>query len=68
MLQNADSLYVARGKQTLRLELNQSKLQTEEIKKLLAGPTGKLRAPTFRVGRTIMVGFDEAACRELFGV
>lgn len=26
---------------------------------LLLGPTGNLRAPTIRVGRTLMVGFDE---------
>ena len=27
----------------------------------LLGPTGNLRAPTLRRGRTLLVGFDEAA-------
>lgn len=30
----------------------------------LLGPTGNLRAPTIRVGKTLLVGFDEAAFRE----
>lgn len=30
----------------------------------MLGPTGNLRAPTIRVGRTLLVGFDEAAFRE----
>ncbi|GBD37047.1 hypothetical protein HRbin36_02177 [bacterium HR36] len=68
LLQPADELCVAQGKQTLRIDLTKRKPKAEELKKLLAGPTGKLRAPTFRVGRTVLVGFDEATCRQVFGV
>lgn len=32
----------------------------DELKKVLLGPTGNLRAPTHRVGQILMVGFDEA--------
>ncbi len=29
----------------------------------MLGPTGNLRAPTLRVGKTVVVGFDEAIYR-----
>jgi len=29
----------------------------------MLGPTGNLRAPTLRVGTTVLVGFDEATYR-----
>ena len=29
------------------------------LKKLLLGPTGNLRAPTLRKGKTLLVGFDQ---------
>lgn len=29
----------------------------------MLGPTGNLRAPTLRVGKTVLVGFDEDAYR-----
>jgi hypothetical protein len=30
----------------------------------MLGPTGNLRAPTLRVGKTVLVGFAEAAYRD----
>ncbi|HVS40146.1 MAG TPA: ArsC family (seleno)protein [Gemmataceae bacterium] len=32
----------------------------------LLGPSGNLKAPTLRVGRTLLVGFSEAAYRQVF--
>jgi hypothetical protein len=34
---------------------------------LLLGPTGNLRAPTLRMGRTLLVGFDESTYRQVLG-
>jgi hypothetical protein len=31
----------------------------------MLGPTGNLRAPTLRVGRTLIVGFDEETYRRV---
>jgi hypothetical protein len=31
----------------------------------MLGPTGNLRAPTMRVGGTVLVGFDEATFRSI---
>jgi hypothetical protein len=33
----------------------------------MLGPTGNLRAPCLRVGKTVLVGFNEDAYREVFG-
>lgn len=33
----------------------------------MLGPTGNLRAPTLRVGKTTLVGFDEEAYAGVFG-
>jgi len=38
-----------------------------ELLGLLLGPTGNLRAPTFRKGRTLIVGFDEATYKRVLG-
>jgi hypothetical protein len=31
------------------------------------GPTGNLKAPTLRLGTTLLVGFSEEAYRQVFG-
>lgn len=35
----------------------------KELVGAMLGPTGNLRAPTLRAGRTLLVGFDEDAYR-----
>ena len=35
--------------------------------KLLLGPSGNLRAPTLRKGKTLVVGFDEETYQKVFG-
>jgi hypothetical protein len=39
---------------------------SKELVDAMLGPTGNLRAPTLRVGKTILVGFDEAAYENVF--
>ena len=33
----------------------------------MLGPTGNLRAPTIRVGKTVVVGFNDEVFQEVFG-
>ena len=40
---------------------------SKEIVDALLGPTGNLRAPTLRVGKTLLVGFDEGTYTDVFG-
>lgn len=49
----------------IHLDLKASKPGREELESLLIGPSGNLRAPTARKGRTLLVGFDEATYAKL---
>lgn len=60
VLKDADELYATRGTKVFHLNLARDKPSREELEKLLIGPSGNLRAPTIRKGRTVVVGFDEA--------
>ena len=41
------------------VDLKKDDLSEEELLKLVLGPTGNLRAPTLRVGKALVVGFNE---------
>lgn len=61
LLAGIDTLIVTRGK-TVRTNLLNSELQERPddagLLALIMGPTGNLRAPAARVGRTLVVGFS----------
>ncbi len=56
-----DALWVAKGKKVVHVDLRTARPSRVELLRLLLGPTGGLRAPTLRVGRTLLVGFNEEA-------
>ena len=58
-------MIVAKGKKVDRFEPG-GKAPKAAVDAML-GPTGNLRAPTLRVGKTTLVGFSEDAYREVFG-
>ena len=58
-------LQVAKGKSRARFE--GQALRSEDAVRAMLGPTGNLRAPTLRVGGTVLVGFDPEMFEELFG-
>ncbi len=61
MTRDVDEIYVVRGKRVVRVDMKASRLARAELLALLLGPTGGLRAPTLKVGRTLLVGFDAEA-------
>jgi len=61
VIRDVDEIYVVRGKRVVRVDMKASRLARAELLALLLGPTGGLRAPTLRVGRTLLVGFDAEA-------
>jgi arsenate reductase-like glutaredoxin family protein len=65
VLKDVDEVYAAKGKQVVHLDLRRGKPPKAELLGLLLGPTGNLRAPTLRKGRTLLVGFDEATYRRV---
>ena len=64
MLRNAARLTVAKGKKVS--EFAGGKASADAVGAML-GPTGNLRAPTLRVGKTLLVGFNEDVYGKIFG-
>src|SRR5271155_2371151 len=61
LAQNVDEIYVAKGPKLVHINLKSEKPGDDKIADLLLGPTGNLRAPTARVGKTLLVGFNQEA-------
>jgi hypothetical protein len=59
LAKQADTIYAAKGKMVVRIDMKKDKPGEETLARLLLGPTGNLRAPTLRVGRTLIVGFEQ---------
>ena len=60
VLQDVEQVYVTKGTKVVHFDLKRDKLTRAELLAFLLGPTGNLRAPTLRKGRTLVVGFDAA--------
>ncbi len=67
LTRDVDEIYAARGKNVVHFDLRKDKPDRDTLLAALLGPTGNLRAPTSRVGRTLIVGFDEALYRKTLG-
>ena len=61
----SSKLIVAKGKKLSEFKVG-AKVPKEAVDAML-GPTGNLRAPTLRIGKTVLVGFNEDAYGEVFG-
>ena len=67
VLEGMDDLYSTRGGRVVHVDLRRGVPAPEELRRLLLGPTGRLRAPTVRVGRTVVVGYDEGVFDRVLG-
>jgi arsenate reductase-like glutaredoxin family protein len=67
LARTVEKIIVGKGKKVITLDLKSDPLDEDTLAAHLLGPTGNLRAPTFRKGKTLVVGFSEAAYRQLFG-
>ena len=65
LFDGARKVTVAKGKKVL--EFAPAKDDPAEIAKVALGPSGNLRAPSIRAGKTWFVGFHEEAWHERFG-
>ena len=64
LLNEANKLMALKGKKVSEFSLNAG--ASEEAVAAMLGPTGNLRAPTMKVGKTIIVGFNEAVYTDFF--
>ena len=67
LVQSVNHLLVAKGKKIVELNLKKDSPSQEDILKLILGPTGNLRAPTLKVGKKLVVGFNEEMYAGIFG-
>jgi ABC-type arginine transport system ATPase subunit len=57
----------ARGKKVVVFDMANDPPEDETLADHLLGPSGNLKAPTLRIGDTLLVGFGEEAYRQVFG-
>lgn len=62
-----NKLVVAKGKKVVTVDLKKDDVSDEDILKLIIGPSGWLRAPTWKRGKTVVVGFNEEAYDAVLG-
>ncbi len=67
LLKKVNKVYAAKGKKVVSFDLQKDKPSDDELAKVLLGPTGNLRAPALRKGKTLVVGFDEETYKQVFG-
>jgi hypothetical protein len=67
VLEGVDEVYATKGKRVVHVDLRKDRPDRQALRDLLLGPTGNLRAPTLRKGRTLLVGFDEATYTRVLG-
>ncbi len=65
MFKAASKVIVAKGKKISEWQSG-GKVDSDGVASML-GPTGNLRAPTIRVGKTVVVGFNDVVYTGLFG-
>lgn len=61
LLDGMSELYVAKGKKVVHFNLKKERPDDDEIASLILGRSGTLRAPVLRIGRKLIVGFNEEA-------
>src|SRR5690348_7605531 len=67
LARKADRVVVVRGKKVVAFDMKGNPPDDETLLAHLLGPTGNLRAPTLRKGKTLLVGFSEEAYRQELG-
>ena len=65
LVREVDEIYATKGRKVIYVDLQKDKPGRAQLLALLLGPTGNLRAPTLRKGRTLVVGFDAATYEKL---
>ena len=67
LLKGMTKMFVAKGKKVTEVDLKKDRPDDVTLAKLMLGPTGNLRAPTMKVGKTVLVGFNADKYEDIFG-
>jgi arsenate reductase-like glutaredoxin family protein len=67
LAKSAERIVVGRGKKVAVIDMKSNPPDDKTLLSYLLGPTGNLRAPTLRRGKTLLVGFSDEAYRQTLG-
>src|SRR5438034_849517 len=65
LARTVNKIVVGRGKKLVTFDMKNEPPDDDTLAAHLLGPTGNLKAPTLRKGKTLLVGFSEEAYREM---
>ena len=65
LAKTAAEVVVAKGKKIVRFDMKKDPPADDLLAAYLLGPTGNLRAPTVRKGKTLLVGFSDEAYKQV---
>src|SRR6478672_13975611 len=67
LAKSASKVVVGKGKKVVTFDMKKDPPDDDTLASVMLGPTGNLKAPTLRIGGTLLVGFSEDAYKEVFG-
>jgi arsenate reductase-like glutaredoxin family protein len=66
LVKSARQVVTGRGKNVVVFDMVNDPPDDDTLAAAILGPSGNLRAPTIRIGDTLLVGFNEAAYQQVF--
>lgn len=67
LARSMDRIHATKGSKLVYFDLKADKPADEDLVSLLIGPSGNLRAPSIKVGKTLVVGFSPEVYKEVLG-
>jgi arsenate reductase-like glutaredoxin family protein len=67
LAKSVEQVIAGRGKKVVVFDMKKAPPDDDVLAAYLLGPTGNLKAPTLRKGKTLLVGFSEESYRQLLG-
>ncbi len=67
MARRAKRLIAAKGKKVTAVKVTSKSPSDDDLAALMLGPTGNMRAPTMRVGQTLLVGYNDQVFADELG-
>jgi len=66
LVKTASKVITGRSKNVVIFDMTKNPPDDETLAAAILGPSGNLRAPTIRIGDTLLVGFNKAAYQRMF--
>ena len=67
LARSMERVVAGRGKKVVVFDMKTNPPDDDTLAAHLLGPSGNLKAPTLRIGQTLLVGFNELAYHQVFG-